>query len=258
MKKDNKSVLSMKQIIIVLPILIMLTTLMQHLSLRDKNISLNAKEEEKTITQEENTIQELEIAENYERKIATTSRSQETRILNNENVEQHEQQEEKVEEKIEEAIQYKSIDEIKISKKMDLTKRCGISQEDFKILIGNVKQDTSKFFYDNSDYIYNLCEEYELNEIFFCGLIAGESGWSIGKEHRKKCNYISMMSNGKMIKYNSCEEGLTAAAKLLHNKYLTKGGDYYLGKTLSSVKVNFCPVSGWVDLVYGCMEQIVK
>jgi hypothetical protein len=61
-----------------------------------------------------------------------------------------------------------------------------------------------------------------------------------------------------MIKYSSTEEGLEAAAKLLHNKYLTPGGSYYHGKTLSSVQKVFCPNSStWVGLVYGCMKQIV-
>lgn len=153
---------------------------------------------------------------------------------------------------------YLSIDEIKISKNMDLTVRCGISKEDFKTLMKNLKPDTTDFFYDNSDIIYDLCEKYQLNEIFFCGLIAGESGWKISSSHRAKCNYISMMSKGKLIKYSTPEEGLEAAAKLLHNKYLTKGGACYSGKTLASVQKRFCPNSStWVNLIYGCMKQIV-
>ena len=65
------------------------------------------------------------------------------------------------------------------------------------------------------------------------------------------------MSKGKLIKYNSVEEGLEIAAKTLHNKYLTKGGTFYKGKTLAAVKIRFCPASStWVDLVYGRMKQI--
>ena len=67
-----------------------------------------------------------------------------------------------------------------------------------------------------------------------------------------------MMSKGKLIRYSSEEEGLEAAAKLLHNKYLTAGGSYYSGKTLASVQKRFCPNSStWVNLVYGCMKQVV-
>ena len=142
---------------------------------------------------------------------------------------------------------------------MDLTVRTGISKEDFKKLISNVKQDTSKFFYDNSDMIYDLCAEYQINEIFFCGLISAESGWNIASNHRRTYNYISLMSKGKLIQYGSLEEGLRVAAQKLHDNYLTEGGRFYHGKTLSGVKTKFCPASStWVNLVYGRMQQIVN
>ncbi|MCI8481998.1 MAG: hypothetical protein HFJ27_02710 [Clostridia bacterium] len=66
-----------------------------------------------------------------------------------------------------------------------------------------------------------------------------------------------MMSKGKMLQFASEEEGLEAAAKLLHRQYLTEGGAYYEGKTLKDVQKNFCPkTTNWVDLVYGRMEKI--
>ena len=155
--------------------------------------------------------------------------------------------------------QYTKIEDIVISRNMDLTVRTGISKEDFKVLISNVKQDSSKFFYDNSDFIYDLCQEYQINEIFFCGLISAESGWNIASNHRRTHNYISLMNKNGLIKYNSVEEGLIAAAKALHNNYLTEGGRFYHGKTLYGVKTKFCPASStWVDLVYGRMQQIMN
>jgi len=172
-----------------------------------------------------------------------------------------EKQHEKIEEIEEEIVevQYSKIEDITISREMDLTITTGISKEDFKLLISNVKYDTSKFFYDNSDYIYDLCQEYQINEIFFCGLISAESGWNIASNHRRTHNYISLMTRNGLIPYNSVEEGLTAAAKALHNNYLTEGGKFYHGKTLYGVKTKFCPASStWVELVYGRMEQIIK
>lgn len=148
---------------------------------------------------------------------------------------------------------------IEIAKDMDLTVRCGLTKEEFKELMENLACDKSGFFYENSDIIYEVCEQYQLNEIFFCGLIAAESGWSISKSHREKCNYISMMSKGKLIRYDSPEEGLEAAAKLLHNRYLTEGATYYEGKTLKDVRKGFCPkIPKWTNLVYEQMEQIVQ
>ena len=149
------------------------------------------------------------------------------------------------------------ISKVKISKSMNLTKRTGLSREDFIKLISRVKADSSGFFEKNAGKIYDLCEKYSINEIFFCGLISAESGWNIASNHRKTHNYISLMSGGKLIKYDSVNEGLEIAAKKLHYNYLTPGGKFYHGKTLAGVKTCFCPSSGWVNLVYGRMQQIL-
>ena len=141
---------------------------------------------------------------------------------------------------------------------MNLTVRTGLSRNDFIKLISGVKYDTSGFFEENAGTIYDLCKKYSINEIFFCGLISAESGWNIASNHRRTHNYISLMKNGKLIKYSSVYEGLEVAAQKLHNNYLTPGGKFYNGKTLSGVKVKFCPASStWVDLVYGRMKQIL-
>ena len=239
MKNDSKSGLRISEIMATLCAFIIVSTSTQ-LILSKQNTAEKA--EENLVTEE---VQISKIEEN-ETKALTTSRSGIRRGASEES--------QLVEEKT-----YKTIEEIEISKNMDLTVRCGISKEDFKELMKNLKPDTTDFFYNNSDIIYDLCEKYQLNEIFFCGLIAGESGWKISGGHRTKCNYISMMSKGKLIRYATPEEGLEAAAKLLHDKYLSEDGAYYSGKTLSAVQKRFCPNSStWVNLVYGCMKQIVK
>ena len=154
---------------------------------------------------------------------------------------------------------YNSIDEITISKDMDLTVRCNISREDFITLIAGVRADTSGFFEQNAGLIYDICEKYQLNEIFFCGLISAESGWDIAGNHRRTHNYISLMGNGGLIQFASVEQGLEKAASTLHYNYLSPGGRFYYGKTLSAVRTRFCPVNpNWTNLVYGRMAQIVK
>ena len=178
---------------------------------------------------------------NYTRQTNTTSRSNVKR----------ENKENKKEQK------YIEIKDVKISRNMDLTKRTGLSKEDFKKVIKNLKPDNTKFFYNNAETIYDLCEKYQINEIFFCGLISAESGWNIASNHRKTHNYISLMSNGKLIRYSSTEEGLEVAAKKLHQNYLTPGGRFYGGKTLEDVHKKFCPSGTWVSLVYGRMEQVM-
>lgn len=147
--------------------------------------------------------------------------------------------------------------DVKISKNMDLSKRTGLSKEDFKKVIKNLKQDRSGFFYENADTIYDLCEKYQINEMFFCGLIVAESGWNIAGNHRSTHNYISLMYKGKLIRYSSTEEGLEVAAKKLHENYLTPGGKFYGGKTIAGVQKRFCPASTtWDDLVYGSMKYV--
>ena len=150
------------------------------------------------------------------------------------------------------------IEDVTISVDMDLTVRTGLTKEQFKELISRCRYDSSGFFLENSDLIYDVCEEYGINEIFFCGLISAESGWNIASNHRAKCNYISLMSKGSLIRYSSVEEGLRAAARCLHNNYLSEDGCFYYGKTLSAVKTKFCPSSStWVNLVYGRMKQLL-
>jgi len=180
---------------------------------------------------------------NYTRDIIITNRSEVNRTN---------KEETKVEQK------YTKPQEVKISKNMDLTKRTGMSKEDFKKTIKNLKQDRKKFFYENADIIYDLCEKYQINEIFFCGLIVAESGWDIASNHRSTHNYISLMYKGKLIRYSSTKEGLEVAAKKLHVNYLTPGGKFYNGKTISGVQKRFCPASNtWDDLVYGAMKYVV-
>lgn len=151
-----------------------------------------------------------------------------------------------------------AIEDVTISRDMDITVRTGLSKDNFKILVSQVRADTSGFFYENADLIYDLCEKYELNEIFFCGLISAESGWDIAANHRRTHNYISLMTSGGLIKFNSVEEGLEKAAKTLHQNYLSEGGCFYYGNTLSAMQTKFCPGSStWVNLVYGRMKQML-
>lgn len=226
-----------------------------------ESVGAEQDEKEEVQTNEEVEIAKVETQEVSSRKSMNDRQSTETQIENNqtEQIEATNQEQNQEPENIEPEKTYTQIKDVKISKDMDLTVSTNLSKEDFKTVISGVKQDTSKFFYNNSDLIYDLCQKYELNEIFFCGLISAESGWKIADNHRRTHNYISLMSKGNLLKYNSVEEGLEVAAKTLHNKYLTKGGVFYYGKTLSAVKTKFCPASStWVNLVYGRMKQIIK
>lgn len=251
MKKNNV----VKNVINIVVVLIAILVI----GLLIKTIKTNKENQDVQIEKVSELPETIENVEETKIKTEVTSRHSIPKNRQNINLREIIEKEEIKEEKIAIEKQYTKIEDIVISRNMDLTARTGISKEDFKVLISNVKQDTSKFFYDNSDFIYDLCEEYQINEIFFCGLISAESGWNIASNHKRTHNYISLMTKNGLIKYNSVEEGLIAAAKSLHNNYLTEGGRFYHGKTLYGVKTKFCPASStWVDLVYGRMQQIMS
>ena len=111
-------------------------------------------EENNTPTEENENI---EIAK-------TETQTISTRTTMNERENQEQQTDKSIPEQKEEKV-YTQIKDVKISKDMDLTVNTNVSKEDFKTLISEVKQDKSKFFYENSDLIYDLCYQYQLNEI---------------------------------------------------------------------------------------------
>ena len=215
------------------------------------------------LARNENNIVELASTSfsNFTRSSDVSARSLETDRTNKEQEENTQTQQEELAESTknieEDKINASSIKQkVSISKNMDLTKRTGLTKAEFKELVKHVSQDTSKFFYNNADTIYDLCEQYQINEIFFCGLISAESGWNIASNHRKTHNYISLMSKGKLIQYSSTSEGLNVAARTLHKNYLTPGGKFYGGKTLAGVQKKYCPSGSWIGLVYGRMSQM--
>lgn len=254
-KLGNSTSISIKRIYIVAILLIVILFGIGFFTMKNKYSIANNSEEIKF-------IEVAEKNENYDftrEKDVTARSSEEINRSNPENTNENQNVEEVINSEEQPAENYISISDVKISKDMDLTIRTGLSKEDFKTMISNVKADSSKFFYDNADTIYEVCKQYEINEVFFCGLIAAESGWNIASNHRRTHNYISLMYNGNLLKYSSVEEGLDVAAKKLHENYLTPGGYCYNGKTLEAVKKRFCPSSStWVNLVYNSMKQIVK
>ena len=268
MKSNSGTKTTVKSLLVVLVVFLAIgvgTSITNEESIVEKSniiISTAESNESKNEYVQERSVRHTSEEDHISTRSSTSSRF-ETEI-----VRQKEEEEERLrleaEEKLRQEAEAKklamieNIKNISLSVNMELTQRTGLSKEEFKMLIGNVKADSAKFFYYNSDLIYDLCEKYELNEIFFCGLISAESGWNIASNHRRTNNYISLMSNGKLIKYGSLEEGLEVAAKTLHTKYLSEGGSFYYGKTLSAVRTKFCPSETWVGLVYGRMNQIVN
>jgi len=153
---------------------------------------------------------------------------------------------------------YISIDEIEISRDMNLTKPLGISREDFCELLSNFKYDYEGFYEQNAGFIWDLSQIYQQNEIFMCGLYGLESYYGSSDKHQAAHNYGSIMTaSGELVQYASDEEGIEANFKLFANHYFNPEGKYYKGVTLDAIGDTYCPPTpetpSWADKVYQCM-----
>lgn len=176
-------------------------------------------------------------------------------------------------------IIYKSLTEVQISRGMDLTETTGLSREDFCKLLENFKCDYDGFYKRNAGWIWDLGQEYKVNEIFVCGVFALESFYGSNASHVKAHNYGSIMTskvvsvtdeNGKekeitiqeLKTYLTDEEGIEANFKLFADCYLSPDGKYYKGVTLDSIGDTYCPPTNdcpsWADKVYECMQVFLE
>jgi len=267
-ESNNRKVLISVKVSTLLLIIITIIVVVILANIISNKLSETKQEQISTAPIDENATEEVnqqpvEIIESRVIQASVSSRSLEISRTEGDQEELHsietlpiEEQEEIVEEP---EVITTPISEVQIAVDMDLTVRTGLSREDFITLIAGVKQDTSNFFEENAGLIYDVCEKYQLNEIFFCGLISAESGWNIAQNHRNTYNYISLMGNNGLIRFSSVEDGMEKAAKSLHDNYLTPGGRFYYGSTLTGMKTKFCPASStWVNLVYQRMQQILN
>ncbi len=154
------------------------------------------------------------------------------------------------------------LSDIYISMDMNLNKTTGLSKEQFMALMNDFSCDYDGLFKRNSETIWNLCQEYNINEVFFVSLIGAESRWGSNEAHIATCNYTSIQPEGYLIQYSSEYEGLAASATLIGNKYFND-----VGTTLYSISQVYCPDNPdtdenesqyWTDLVYDCMNLVVS
>lgn len=148
MKENRKTVISIKEIIYT-TIAIIIFALTANLFRCDANAEI-AQSKNVLNDEEKSVVQVSEL--NETNTLDITSRGQ---AIARENAKENTNGDNIVEPVLQEEqqIKYKTIEEVVISKDMDLTIRTGLSKEDFKTLISTVKEDSSKFFYNNVDII---------------------------------------------------------------------------------------------------------
>lgn len=156
-------------------------------------------------------------------------------------------------------ITYKSIDEIYIAEDMKLNGTTGISREDFCDLLKDFKYDYAGFYKENAGIIWDICQEYQINELFICGVFALESYWGSDDYHINLHNYGSITRrDGTLASYETDEEGIRANIALLAENYLNPNGKYYEGGTLVTIGPIYCPPNpNWSHDVYKCMEAFI-
>lgn len=160
-------------------------------------------------------------------------------------------------------IVYKTLEEVSISRDMDLTETTGMSKEDFCELLANFEYDYEGFYERNAGLIWDLSQEYQVNEIFICGVFALESYYGSSEKHISAHNYGSIMTgDGKLQKFENDAEGIEANFELFANSYLSPEGKYYKGVTLDAIGDTYCPPTkdcpSWAGKVYSCMQKFLE
>lgn len=163
-------------------------------------------------------------------------------------------------------ISYKTIAEIRISKEMYLGETLGISKESFIQLISDYRydnEDKRQFYARNAGYIWDVCQRFQINELFFCAVIAWESGWGTDSDCVSKHNYTGYKPGGIKKVFGTPEECFWESARNLTNYTLPEGKfydtDHPRPGTLGAIGPIYCTTnSQWPDDIYGIMEQFLR
>ena len=162
------------------------------------------------------------------------------------------------EDEYEELKEYKKIEDVQISFDMDVSQTTGLSKEDFIKFVQNMKTDRTGILAKNAGCIWELCQQYSVNEIFVLGICGIESAWCTAPQHQNTHNYSSLMTGGHLIPYPTDEAGFEAMIKLLGENYLKPTGSFYHGATITGVGKCYCDPTSWPGKVYTCMQQAMR
>ena len=150
---------------------------------------------------------------------------------------------------------YSSLEEVieQMDYSMDMGKPCGLSKEDFVKLMEELPYDYTGFYSRNAEFIWEMEQEYQVNAIFYCGIVAQEGGWA--RYAAAPNNYTGYMGISGYASFESEEAGIEATFKLLDEGYISKGLN-----TLSNIAPVYVGYSGstWDSKVYSAMKMIVS
>lgn len=140
----------------------------------------------------------------------------------------------------------------------DVTEVSNLTAEEIKtILKGTYMEDLADTFYQ--------CEQRDhINALFLMGIAAHESNWGRSRRAIQDHNYTGFGV------YSSSAEGINAPAgavniettsNYLKENYLTPGGRFYNGLTVSDVNKKYCTTGGWsedvVNIAYRMIARVI-
>lgn len=144
---------------------------------------------------------------------------------------------------------------------INLYKPSGFTYNQFiKALSGNSK-DTNKIIENNAQYFYYAEQQYGINGMFLAAVAIHESGWATSKIAIEKNNLFGYgaydsspyESAWSFENYSECIDLL---ARVFTKYYLSEGGKFYNGTTLTSVNTRYATDTGWAIKVYSHMKTL--
>lgn len=146
-----------------------------------------------------------------------------------------------------------------IGAEMDISSVSGISKEDFVYALQNCKFDKNGVLANNAEYIWDLCQDYEVNEFIICGLIAIESGWCKSKLATNHHNIMSITGRNGYKHYTNYSDCILDGVKLISEEYISEDGRYATGGKLTDIGSVYAPYnSNWAKMVANCAEMTTR
>lgn len=128
----------------------------------------------------------------------------------------------------------------------DVTKLSGMTVEDVQLILkGTALEELAIDFIDAE-------QEYHVNAFFIISICALESGWGTSKRAVYDNNLTGFgvySDNSEGINSDTKRGNILLTTKTLHNNYLTKGGSYYNGVSISAVNIKYCTSNTWASKV---------
>lgn len=133
----------------------------------------------------------------------------------------------------------------------DLSKTSGISRNDFIDYCKTMQNDKGGFYSRNAAYIWDVCQEYGVNEFLFIGVSAQEGGWAT---QGPSYNYYGTIG----LRYSSEQDGIRSWVSFIKKAYLTPGGRYYNGSTIRGIGKYYCPSGDWPWEILGRIQDSAR